>query len=161
MNGLLHHCLEKSIKLSKASMTVSYLAHVCCLYSLGHMYTPIKDAWHENVEKINLAKTCRYWSVFIWISHPQWKNWKLQSCLEVLRENCAYVMLFIVLFSVVTTFSTFQATFLLISPEVFGILTPNFSTSQIKYDKTFGTKARVGLKIFGGWCCASCQEPLI
>ncbi len=37
-------------------------------------------------------------------------------------------MLLIVLFSVVTTFSSFQASFPLISPTVFGILTPNFST---------------------------------
>ncbi len=37
-------------------------------------------------------------------------------------------MLFIVLFSVVTMFSNFQATFLLISPKVFGICTPNFTT---------------------------------
>ncbi len=38
------------------------------------------------------------------------------------------LMLFIVLFSVVTTFSNFKATFPLISPEVFGVLTPNFTT---------------------------------
>ena len=53
-------------------------------------------------------------------------------------------MLFIVLFSVVTTFSNVQATPPLISPKVFGILTPNFSTKVRKYDKTFGTKIRVG-----------------
>ena len=40
--------------------------------------------------------------------------------------------MFFVLFSVVTTFSYFQATFLLISPEVFGILTPNFTTKVRK-----------------------------
>ena len=41
-------------------------------------------------------------------------------------------MLFIVLFSVATTFSIFQATFPLISPKVFGMLTPNFSTKSQK-----------------------------
>ncbi len=42
------------------------------------------------------------------------------------------LMLFIVLFSVVTTFSNFQATFPLISPKVFGIFTPNFTTKVRK-----------------------------
>ncbi len=55
-------------------------------------------------------------------------------------------MLFIVLFSVVTTFSYFQATFPLISSKLFGICTSNFTTNSEKYDKTFGTNIRVGLK---------------
>ncbi len=38
------------------------------------------------------------------------------------------LMVFIVLFSVVSMFSNFQAPFLVISPKVFGILTPNFTT---------------------------------
>ncbi len=59
-------------------------------------------------------------------------------------------MLFIVVFSVVTTFSNFQATFPLISPKVFGMCTPNFTTKVQKYDLTFITKIRVGLKKIGG-----------
>ncbi len=58
-------------------------------------------------------------------------------------------MLFIVLFSVVTMFANFQATFPLISPKVFGILTPNFTTKVRKYDLTFDTKITVGLKKMG------------
>ncbi len=42
------------------------------------------------------------------------------------------LMLFIVLFSVVTTFSNFQATFPLISPKVCGIFTSNFTTKVRK-----------------------------
>ena len=53
-------------------------------------------------------------------------------------------MLFIVLFSVVTTFSYFQATFLLKYLEYSRQISPQ------KYDKTLGTKIRVGLKKFGG-----------
>ena len=41
-------------------------------------------------------------------------------------------MLFIVLFSVVNMFSNFPAILLLISPEVFGIHTPNFTTKVRK-----------------------------
>ncbi len=59
-------------------------------------------------------------------------------------------MLFVVIFSVVTTFSNFQATFPLISPKVFGILTSNFATKSEKYDLIFGTKIRVGLKNWMG-----------
>ncbi len=42
------------------------------------------------------------------------------------------LMLFIVLFSVVTTFSNFQATFPMISPKLFEIFTPNFKTKVRK-----------------------------
>ncbi len=46
-------------------------------------------------------------------------------------------MLFIVLFCVVTTFSNFQATFLLISSKVFGIFTPNFKIKVRKIWQNF------------------------
>ncbi len=62
-------------------------------------------------------------SDFVLISHPQLKNCQIVSHLELIGKR---VMLFIVLFSVVTTFSNFQATFRLISPKTFGMLTPNF-----------------------------------
>ncbi len=39
-----------------------------------------------------------------------------------------------------------QATFPLISPKVFGILTPNFTTNVRKMWQTFDTKIRMGLK---------------
>ncbi len=56
-------------------------------------------------------------------------------------------MLFIVLFSVVTTFSSFQATFLLI-PNESGIRTPNFSPKVKNIWQNFGTKIKVK-KILG------------
>ena len=49
-------------------------------------------------------------------------------------------------------FSNFQATVPLISCE--------YTQNSEKYDKTFGTKIRVGLKKKGGWCCGSCQAAL-
>ena len=104
-------------------------------------------------------------------------------------------MLFIVLFSVVTTFSYFQTTFLVISSKVFIIFTPNFSTKIRKIMTTFSNfqvtfllispevfriftsnsttkvtknmtkilvpKSEWVLKKIGGWCCGSCQAPLI
>ncbi len=55
------------------------------------------------------------------------------------------LILFIVLFSVVTTLSNFQVTFPLISPKVFGILTPNFTTKVRKINGlTFGNKNQSG-----------------
>ncbi len=51
-------------------------------------------------------------------------------------------MLFIILLRVVTMFSNFQATVPLISCE--------YTQNSEKYDKTFGTKIRVGLKKKGG-----------
>ena len=61
----------------------------------------------------------------------------------------------LLLFSLVwwrTTFSNFQSTFTLISPKVFGIGYSHQISAQKseKYDKTFETKIRVGLKKFGG-----------
>ncbi len=44
------------------------------------------------------------------------------------------LILFIVIFSVVTMFSNFQSKFLLISPEVFGIFIPNSTTKVRKYN---------------------------
>ncbi len=59
------------------------------------------------------------------------------------------LMLFIILFNVVTTFSNFQVTFLLISPEVFGILTPTFSTKVRKMTKLLVPKSEWVEKIWG------------
>ena len=50
----------------------------------------------------------------------------------------------------VTMFSNFQAIFPLTSPNTFGILATNFATKVKKYDLTFVTKIRVGLKTFVG-----------
>ncbi len=59
-------------------------------------------------------------------------------------------MLFTILFSVVTTFSNFQATFPLISPEVFGIFTLNFTTKVRKICLKFWYQNQGGFeKIWG------------
>ena len=60
-------------------------------------------------------------------------------------------MLFIVLFSVhvVTTFSNFQATFLLISTKVFGIFTPNVTTKVRKICLNFWYQNHSGFEKFG------------
>ncbi len=56
-------------------------------------------------------------------------------------------MLFIVLFSMVTTFSNFQATFLLISLPKYLEYSHQISPQKSgKYDLTFSTKIRVGLQ---------------
>ncbi len=65
-------------------------------------------------------------------------------------------MLFIVLFSVLTTFSNFQATFSLITPKVFGIFTPNFTTKVRKIWLNFWWV----WKNFGGWCCGIIRKML-
>ncbi len=59
-------------------------------------------------------------------------------------------MLFIVLFSVVTTFSNFQATFRLIAPKVFGIFTPNFTIKVRKILLNFWYQNHSGLEKFWG-----------
>ena len=84
---------------------------------------------HENVDKLILHKFADKVGFHLNISSTMKKNAKLVS-----RLDCAYVIycLFIVLFSVVTTFSNFQASFPLISPKVFGIFTPNFTTKVRK-----------------------------
>ncbi len=53
-------------------------------------------------------------------------------------------IVFLVLFSVVTTFSNFQATFPLISPILFGIFTPNFTTKVRKIWLNFWYQNRSG-----------------
>ncbi len=71
------------------------------------------------------------------------------------------LMLFIVLFSVVTTFSNFQATFPLISPKLFGIYTSNFTTKVRKIWQNFWYQNQSRFeKKWGGWCCGSCQALL-
>ncbi len=61
------------------------------------------------------------------------------------------LMLFIVLFSVVTTFSNFQATFPLISPKVCGIFTSNFTIKVRKILLNFWYQNQSGvLKKLGG-----------
>ena len=55
------------------------------------------------------------------------------------------LILFIVLFSVVTTLSNFLATFLLISPKIFEIFTPNFTTKKSeKYDLSQWVGKKIG-----------------
>ena len=57
-------------------------------------------------------------------------------------------MLFIVLYTVVTTFPNFQATFHLICPKIFEIFTPNFTTKVRKILLNLCTKITVGWKYF-------------
>ncbi len=60
------------------------------------------------------------------------------------------LMLFIVIFSVVTMFSNFQATFLLISPKVFGICTSNFTTKVRKIWQNFWYQNQSRFEIYLG-----------
>ncbi len=65
------------------------------------------------------------------------------------------------LFSVVTAFSNFQATFPLISSKVFGKFTPNYTTKVRKIWQNLWYQNHSGCeKNFGGWCCVSCQARL-
>ena len=59
-------------------------------------------------------------------------------------------ILFIVLFSLMTTFSNFQATSSLSSPNIFEILTPKFTTKVRKIWLNFWYKTIVGLKKIEG-----------
>ena len=60
------------------------------------------------------------------------------------------LLLFIVSFSVATTFSNFQATFLLISPKIFGILTPYVTTKVRKTGLNFRYQNQSGFEKNGG-----------
>ncbi len=90
----------------------------------------LKGAWHENFEKLILLKLPDNVSFHLNISATMKK---LQTCISIRsnkRKMCLCYLLFI--FSVVTTFSNFQATFPLISPKVFGIFTLNCTTKVWK-----------------------------
>ncbi len=56
---------------------------------------------------------------------------KMETCISF-RTNRRKLCLFYLLFSVVTTFSNFQATYPLISPEVLEIFTPNSAQNSEK-----------------------------
>ena len=72
---------------------------------------------------------------------------KMQTCRPYLEVNGK---IFIYCFSVVTTFSNSQATFLVsISPKVFGIFTPNLPQKSENMTK-FCTKITLGLIKIGG-----------
>ena len=79
------------------------------------------------------------------MSHPQWKNCKLVSCLEVIGENCAYVIYCSVDFffkSIGNTHTKFH------------------HKRQKIMTKLLIPKSEWVWKNLGWWCCGSCQALL-
>ena len=84
--------------------------------------------------------------------------WRQNRILDItIGENCAHVIYF--LFSVVTTFSNFQATFWLISPKVFEIFTPKPKVRKIRLNFWYQNHSgfeKTGMMLW----CGSCQALL-
>ncbi len=107
-----------------------------------------KGAWHENLEKLILLKLQDRVNFHLNISSTM-KKTKFVSGLEVIGENCAYVILlfYLVWWPRFLISKQHFRWFLLNYLEYAHQISPQKSE---KYDKTFGIKIRVGLKKIGG-----------
>ena len=95
-------------------------------------FPPVTQFPHENFQILKRADKVSFHQ------NISFKMKKLQTYISFGSKNRKLMlMLFIVLFSVVTSFSNFQATFLMISPKLFGICTSNFTTKVRKIWQNF------------------------
>ncbi len=148
--------LKAPEKAAARSSMVDKLAGECLFCEISHLCVALKNIENKSlinilkmpdmkIFKINLAKTCRLGEFSSkYMSHPQ-----SQTCISFRsKQEKIVLMLFIVLFSMVTTFSKHHYHWFLL--KVFGILMcTKFHQKSLKnMTITFGrlTKIRVALK---------------